>query len=91
MVQAPRDHADSVDLKPGGRNGLTPLYDIISAQPSLDADQVQARQMKPAVAVGERTRYRIEQIQARHFPQTAEKAGMPRSLVQRAVDEILAD
>lgn len=91
LIGATDGHAKnfSVYLKPGGRYGLTALYDIISAQPSLDAGQVQARQMKLAMAVGERNRYRVDQIQARHFLQTAEQAGMPRSLVQGAVDEIL--
>jgi serine/threonine-protein kinase HipA len=40
--------------------------------------------------VGERNRYRIDQVQARHFMQTADKAGMPKSIALAAMDEILA-
>lgn len=40
------------------------LYDIISAQPSLDAGQAQARQLKLAMSVGQRSDYRIDQILA---------------------------
>lgn len=92
LIGATDGHAKnfSVFLKPGGRYHLTPFYDILSAQPSLDTGQVQLRQLKLAMAVGERNRYRIDQVQARHFMQTADKAGMPKSIALAAMDEILA-
>jgi serine/threonine-protein kinase HipA len=48
------------------------------------------RQLKLAMAVGERNRYRIDQVQARHFMQTADKAGVPKSIALAALDEVLA-
>src|SRR3546814_2551796 len=42
----------SIFLRPGGSYSLTPLYDILSAQPSLDAGQIERKQMKLAMSVG---------------------------------------
>lgn len=91
LIGATDGHAKnfSVFLKPGGRYQLTPLYDILSAQPSLDAGQISLRQMKLAMAVGERNRYRIEQVQARHFIQTADGAGMPKSATLAALGKVI--
>lgn len=65
----------SVFLAPGGRFAATPSYDVLSAQPSLDAGQVTRRQMRLAMASGNRRRYRFDEIAPRHFLQTAILAG----------------
>jgi len=54
LLAATDGHAKnfSVFLTPGGRFRLTPLYDVISAQPSADAGKIQRNQMKLAMAVG---------------------------------------
>lgn len=93
LIGATDGHAKnfSVFLKPGGRYQLTPLYDILSAQPSLDAGQISLRQMKLAMAVGKRNRYRIDQVQARHFIQTADSAGMPKSATLAALEGVIKE
>lgn len=81
----------SIFLGPGGRFNLTPLYDVLTAQPSLDARQIFKKQMKLAMSVGESRHYRLDEIRGRHFIQTAERAGLPSGLAQRALEEIVAD
>ena len=78
----------SVFLGPGGRFYMTPLYDILTAQPSLDAHQSVHKQMKLAMAVGKQ-HYAIEYIQPRHFIQTTERAGLPGALAADAFKEIV--
>jgi serine/threonine-protein kinase HipA len=80
----------SIFLRTGGSYSLTPLYDILSAQPSLDAGQIEHKQMKLAMSVGSKNHYRIDQIHARHFVQTAERAGLPKSIIREAIEEVLA-
>jgi serine/threonine protein kinase HipA of HipAB toxin-antitoxin module len=42
----------SIFLRPDGRFGMTPLYDLMSAQPNVDAGEIQCNRMKLAMAVG---------------------------------------
>lgn len=72
----------SVFLHPGGRFRLTPLYDIMSAQPNLDAGQIQQNKMKLAMAVGRQRHYVIHSILPRHFVQTAVAAGVAEKRVR---------
>ncbi len=73
LIAATDGHAKnfSIFLGPQGRFHLTPLYDVLSAQPSLDARQIERKQMKLAMSVGLSRHYRIEEIRGRHFVQTA--------------------
>lgn len=90
LIGATDAHAKnfSIYLGPGGSFHLTPLYDVLTAQPSLDAHQIQRRQMKLAMSVGNKRHYRIGEIQGRHFIQTGEEAGLPKSLVRSAIEEV---
>lgn len=78
----------SVFLGAGGTFSLTPFYDVLSAQPSLDARQIERKQMKLAMFVGDGRHYRIDEIQGRHFVQTTEKAGLPGALATEALEEV---
>jgi serine/threonine-protein kinase HipA len=78
----------SIFLNPGGRFRMTPLYDVLSAQPSLDAGQIQRKQMKLAMSAGDKRHYKIDDIMPRHFLQTAEKAGVGTSVVQPILDDL---
>jgi serine/threonine-protein kinase HipA len=80
----------SIYLGSGGSFHLTPLYDVLTAQPSLDSHQIQRKQMKLAMSVGDSRHYRIDQIHARHFVQTGAEAGLPKSLVPDAIEDIAA-
>ncbi|MEJ8473259.1 type II toxin-antitoxin system HipA family toxin [Roseibium algae] len=90
LIGATDGHAKnfSLFLRPGGAFQMTPLYDILSAQPSLDSQGITRRQMKLAMSVGRRRHYRIDQIHPRHFLQTATMAGVPKSLMIRAFKSI---
>ena len=79
----------SVFLSPGARYRMTPLYDVLSAQPSVDAHQIKLNQMKLAMAVGANRHYVIHTIQPRHFFQTAAKSGIGASVVKPLFAEIL--
>ena len=61
---------------------------MLTAQPSLDSHQITRRQFKLAMSVGTNRHYRIDQIHARHFLQTAQDAGIPKRLGQYAIEEI---
>jgi serine/threonine-protein kinase HipA len=79
----------SVFLSPGGRFHMTPLYDVISAQPSVDSKQILRKQYRLAMAFGVKPHYQIRQIAPRHFFQTAAKAGVGRQAVESIIQELL--
>jgi serine/threonine-protein kinase HipA len=78
----------SLRLSPGGRFRLTPLYDIVSTQPSLDAKQISRNQMKLAMAVGTNRHYVVHTILGRHFKQTADACGLPAKTLNEIIHEI---
>lgn len=90
LIGATDGHAKnfSIFLSQGGRFHLTPLYDVLSAQPILDRGQIQRKQMKLATSVGSKNHYRIAEVQGRHFVQTAEAAGVPKRLVENAIASV---
>jgi len=92
LIGATDGHAKnfSIFLNPGGGFELTPLYDVLSAQPSLDARQIERKQMKLAMSVGNNNHYRIDEILPRHFTQTGERAGLPKRLVHDVLEETAA-
>ncbi len=92
LIGATDGHAKnfSIYLHPGGGYALTPLYDVLSAQPNVDARQIERKQMKLAMSVGKNNHYRIDEIQSRHFFQTGEAAGLSRSLVRNAAEDVAA-
>lgn len=77
----------SIFLNPTGFQ-LTPLYDVLSSQPSLDANQIQRKQFKLAMSVGKNRHYLIHQVLPRHFMQTAEQAGMSLKSVATTNEEL---
>lgn len=90
LIGATDGHAKnfSIFLHPGGGYALTPLYDVLTAQPSLDAGQVQRKQMKLAMSIGTNRHYRLDEIQLRHFFQTGDAAGLSRKLIRNAVEAV---
>ncbi|WP_245155770.1 HipA domain-containing protein [Paracoccus ravus] len=86
MIGATDGHAKnfSIFLGPEGFR-MTPLYDILSAEPALASGQIRHQQMQLAMAVrGTQRHYRIDQIHPRHFVQTARAAGLGSEIVARA-------
>jgi len=92
LIGATDGHAKnfSIFLRPGGRFALTPFYDVLTAQPSLDAHQIQWNRFKLAMAVGANRHYRIRDIHGRHFVETGKEAGLAPGLVRRAIEETSA-
>jgi serine/threonine-protein kinase HipA len=78
----------SLRLAPGGRFRLTPIYDVLSAQPNVDAKQIRLNKMKMAMAVGKSRHYVVHTIAARHFVQTGDLCGLPAKLVSDVLHEI---
>ena len=90
LIGATDGHAKnfSVFLRPGGRFQLTPLYDVISAQPSVDSKQVLWKHFRLAMSFGAKPHYQIRQIAPRHFLQTAERSGIGKQVVTSLIDEL---
>jgi len=80
----------SVFLLPGGRYRMTPLYDVLSAQPSADAGLIQRKQFKLAMSVGKSRYYAVHDIVPGHFLQTAEIAGVGAPLMRAIFEDIAA-
>jgi serine/threonine-protein kinase HipA len=78
----------SVFLQPGGRFRLTPLYDVISAQPSVDSKQTQWKNFRLAMSFGTKPHYEMRQVAPRHFFQTADKAGIGKDVVPSIMEEL---
>jgi len=68
---------------------MTPLYDVNSAQPSVDSKQILWKQFRLAMAFGTKPHYQIRQIVPRHFFQTADLAGVGGEVVESVVHELL--
>ncbi len=79
----------SVFLYPGGGFRLTPLYDVMSTQPALDSKQIQRKQMRLAMSVGDTRHYILDTILPRHFIQSAAQAGMSASVIHRVMSELM--
>jgi serine/threonine-protein kinase HipA len=90
LIGATDGHAKnfSIFLGPGGTYRLTPLYDILSAQPSLDAHEIERKQMKLAMAVGDKNHYRIDGIKSRHFLETGVASGFSKATVRTVINEV---
>ena len=68
---------------------MTPLYDVISAQPSVDSKQILWKQFRLAMAFGTKPHYQIRQIAPRHFFQTADRAGVGKEVIESVVHELV--
>lgn len=81
----------SVFITPGGRFRMTPIYDVMSAEPNLQAGQLRRNEYKLAMAVGDRRNYPIYRIHPRHFLQSAKAAGLPDGEVESVFEDLDAE
>ncbi len=91
LIAATDGHAKnfSIHINPGGGFKITPLYDVMSAQPYFDAGQIQQNELKLAMAItGKNRHYKIGSILPRHFIQTAEVANYPPNSAKAIMQEI---
>ena len=91
LIGATDGHAKnfSIALLPGGRFAMTPLYDVLTVQPSLDAGQLQIKDMKLAMRAGKSRHYRVSDIQGRHFVETGLASGFSRGQIAAIFEDIL--
>lgn len=80
----------SIFLTPGGRFRMTPLYDVLTAQPSVDAGHIGAKAFKLAMSVGNGNHYRVGDIQPRHLIETAARSRFDGKLVEEDLLNLLA-
>jgi serine/threonine-protein kinase HipA len=78
----------SVFLRPGGRFRMTPLYDVISAQPSVDSKQILWKSFRLAMSFGTKPHYAMRQIAPRHFFQSATGAGIGKDVVPSIIEDL---
>lgn len=92
LVGATDGHAKnfSLFLGPRGSFRLAPLYDVLSAQPSLVAGQIQKKQMKMAMFVGDNRHYTLDSIRGDHFLQTARRSTISEAVAREALSEVAA-
>lgn len=79
----------SVFLRPEGRYGLTPFYDVLSAQLALDQKQIPRNKFKLAMSVGKSRKYEIINVVGRHFIESGKEAGLGSTIMRQVVTEIL--
>ncbi len=91
LIGATDGHAKnfSLALLPGGRFHLTPFYDVLTVQPSVDSRQVPQKAFRLAMSIGA-GRYRIADIHGRHFVEIGRAAGLGPAVIRQALDEIRA-
>ena len=78
----------SIFLHPGGGFELAPLYDVMSAQHLHAEKKIRRKDMKLAMSVGDNRHYHVHEILPRHYQQTASRAGLPKEMVDWALEEI---
>ena len=69
---------------------MTPLYDVMSAQPAHDTHKIRRSQLKLAMSIGNNRHYTVHGIVPRHSLQTADACGMPEADMQDILDELEA-
>jgi len=78
LLSATDGHAKnfSIRLGVGGQFRMTPLYDVMSAEPAHAAHQISDNKLKLAMAVGDNRHYVMKRIAARHFVQSGLSFGL---------------
>jgi serine/threonine-protein kinase HipA len=79
----------SIFLRPEGRYGLTPFYDVLSAQPAFDQKQIPHNKYKLAMSAGDSRKYSILNIVGRHFIETGKEAGLGSKIMATVIKDIL--
>ncbi len=78
----------SVSLLPGGRFRMTPLYDVLTVQPTVDARQIERKYFKLAMNFGNSNHYKVANIVGRHIVETGVQSGLSRAVVQGLIEEL---
>ncbi len=71
----------SIAYQPGGGLHLTPLCDVLAAQPVVDAGRIGQNRLTLAMSLGDNNYRRMDVVCRRHLDQTAKAAGLPKDSV----------
>lgn len=90
LIGATDGHAKnfSLALSSQGRFQMTPLYDVLTVQPSLDNKQLTHKNFTMAMRVGKSNQYNFERILGRHFLDTGLQSGLSKVAVINLFDEV---
>lgn len=90
LIGATDGHAKnfSLGLFPEGRFRMTPLYDILTAQPTFDAKQISHRDYKLAMKFGKSGHYKIFDILSRHIKETGQNSGLSQGVIIQIFEDI---
>jgi len=90
LIGATDGHAKnfSLALSSRGRFRMTPLYDVLTLQPTVDKKRLTHKDFKLAMRVGKSNQYNVERIRGRHFIDTGVQAGLSRKAIAELFDEI---
>lgn len=78
----------SVSLLPGGRFRMTPLYDVLTVQPTVDARQIERKYFKLAMNFGNSNHYKVANIVGRHIVETGVQSGLSRAVLHGLFEEL---
>ncbi|MGB0843167.1 MAG: type II toxin-antitoxin system HipA family toxin [Alphaproteobacteria bacterium] len=90
LLRATDGHAKnfSISFLPNGGFELSPLYDVLSAEPAYRNGQIQQNRTKLAMSIGQRNHWQFEKITKRHFLETATACGMDASCVESELQQM---
>lgn len=80
----------SIKWSPNGFE-LTPLYDIISAYPLIEAGKLTYQKLKLAMSVGDSKHYKLKDIHRRHFIQTAKACRFNVDEFETMIDNLIVE
>jgi len=66
----------------------TPLYDILTVQPSVDVREVEKKDFRLAMRLGSSNHYKVGDIIGRHIIETGLEAGLSREVMAKLFEEI---
>lgn len=78
----------SLALGTGGRFSLTPLYDVLTAEPGFAAGGIPLGKYRLAMSVGKNRHYRFDEIMPRHFIQTAKRADIGEDIARAIIADL---
>jgi|TARA_Y100000588_G_scaffold341892_1_gene386250 serine/threonine-protein kinase HipA len=65
------------------------FYDVLSAQPAVDSDQIAQNRFPLAMSAGTNHHYRLNGVTGRHFVQSGKSAGLGTGLMRAAISELM--
>ena len=82
----------SIFLLQGDKYHLTPMYDVMSAHPLVQSEQIRMQRLKMAMAVsGKNRHYHWERILNRHWINTSRTCRFPLDDLKRILDELFGE